>query len=162
MPTRTLRRIWCKTCNEFELHEGDFKTKELLCKECGTAYSDVYLKDIPKEKVLEQRKRYKDYQRKRDTDLFSYILKPRNPWADMFSEPGSDVEIIESDAGQKKLDDKEREKARQRMEEYRKKREEEKELLKKYRGLGRNDTCLCGSGLKYKKCCWEKIQNIRP
>ncbi len=21
----------------------------------------------------------------------------------------------------------------------------------------RNSTCLCGSGLKYKRCCWQKI-----
>lgn len=25
---------------------------------------------------------------------------------------------------------------------------------------GRNDPCPCGSGKKYKKCCWEKDQGI--
>ena len=25
--------------------------------------------------------------------------------------------------------------------------------------VGRNDPCPCGSGKKYKKCCWEKEQN---
>jgi tetratricopeptide (TPR) repeat protein len=28
--------------------------------------------------------------------------------------------------------------------------------------LGRNDSCLCGSGKKYKKCCLEKEKNLSP
>lgn len=28
--------------------------------------------------------------------------------------------------------------------------------------LSRNDPCLCGSGLKYKKCCLEKKKNLAP
>lgn len=39
MFTKTLRRIWCKTCNEFELHEqNDSKS---ICTECGTDLLDV-------------------------------------------------------------------------------------------------------------------------
>lgn len=25
--------------------------------------------------------------------------------------------------------------------------------------IGRNDPCLCGSGKKFKKCCWSKFQS---
>jgi len=25
--------------------------------------------------------------------------------------------------------------------------------------IGRNDKCLCGSGLKFKRCCWKLFQN---
>ena len=28
--------------------------------------------------------------------------------------------------------------------------------------LGRNDSCPCGSGKKFKKCCYDKIQQERP
>ncbi|MDA0989029.1 MAG: SEC-C metal-binding domain-containing protein, partial [Chloroflexi bacterium] len=28
------------------------------------------------------------------------------------------------------------------------------ESLIRWRGIGRNDPCLCGSGLKAKRCCW--------
>jgi hypothetical protein len=27
--------------------------------------------------------------------------------------------------------------------------------------VGRNDKCPCGSGKKYKKCCWRKDQTVR-
>ena len=30
---------------------------------------------------------------------------------------------------------------------------ENAEIWQKYRYLGRNDRCACGSGKKYKKCC---------
>tara|TARA_R100001082_G_C4240548_1_gene107132 strand:+ start:288 stop:440 length:153 start_codon:yes stop_codon:yes gene_type:complete len=35
----------------------------------------------------------------------------------------------------------------------------------KYRDLGRNDKCACGSGKKYKKCCinvdWNKQRTLK-
>ena len=37
--------------------------------------------------------------------------------------------------------------------------EYEQELMDRaLRGLGRNDRCPCGSGKKYKKCCWDEDQ----
>ena len=29
--------------------------------------------------------------------------------------------------------------------------------IKTIADVGRNDPCFCGSGVKYKKCCWKKI-----
>jgi hypothetical protein len=31
-------------------------------------------------------------------------------------------------------------------------------VLNPYRHVGRNDPCPCGSGRKFKKCCWDKLQ----
>lgn len=164
MPTRVYQRIWCKKCNEFQLHRR--KDDSLVCETCDTVYTDVYLKDIPKEHLIEQRKRYTESQTNRFNDVYMGLFKSSEQrqmeqLAHMFSEPGDDVEIIESDAGQKSIDDAKREKARKKREEWRIKREEEKKLQKEYQGLGRNDKCLCGSNLKYKNCCWQKVQSIR-
>jgi len=30
------------------------------------------------------------------------------------------------------------------------------ESLARWRGIGRNDLCPCGSGLKAKNCCWSQ------
>ena len=27
--------------------------------------------------------------------------------------------------------------------------------------MGRNETCHCGSGIKYKRCCWERDEALR-
>src|SRR2546429_9930674 len=27
--------------------------------------------------------------------------------------------------------------------------------------LGRNEPCHCGSGIKYKRCCWERVEALR-
>jgi hypothetical protein len=29
--------------------------------------------------------------------------------------------------------------------------------IKTFMKIGRNDKCLCGSGLKFKNCCWDKF-----
>ncbi|TYB32023.1 MAG: hypothetical protein FXF47_01335 [Candidatus Mcinerneyibacterium aminivorans] len=33
------------------------------------------------------------------------------------------------------------------------------EPVKKDKDVGRNDPCPCGSGRKYKNCCWPKYEN---
>jgi uncharacterized protein YchJ len=71
---------------------------------------------------------------------------------------GSDVRIIEADAGQKEIDD---ENHRIYVENEKIRAEETRLFLedqKKYAHLGRNDKCLCGSGKKYKKCCLTKFK----
>ena len=121
MPTRIYQRIWCKKCNEFELHSR--KGDDLICESCGTTYTDVYLKDIPEEHLIEQRKRYTESQSNRFNDIYMQIFKSpeqrqMEQFAEMFSEPGSDVEVIESDAGQKSIDDTKREEARKKNRGY--------------------------------------------
>jgi preprotein translocase subunit SecA len=74
----------------------------------------------------------------------------------MMSDVGSDVDVREDDAGQKEIDE-------HRKAQYEERRAERKRLAEEYelfRGTGRNDTCPCGSGLKYKKCCQSKYNYI--
>lgn len=155
MPTRFLKRIWCKTCNNFTLHEFNKNT----CNDCSTEYTSILLKDIPKEKLFEQRERYK-----KSNNVFSIYEKIAgfSQNMSMFDPPGSDIEIRESDAGQKSIDEANKRKREKELEERHIKRQEEIKLARKFKDLGRNDICLCGSGKKFKKCCWRAINKIPP
>ena len=147
MPTRTFYRIWCKTCNEFELHTN--KDEQYICNKCDTVYTDILLGEIPKEKRIEQRERYN----KKKQENFISIFDTFTNYHNMFKEEIGITEIMESDAGQKYIDDINKEK----YEQYKKEAEEKKALQKQYSKLGRNEKCFCGSGVKFKKCCYEKI-----
>jgi len=161
MPTRTLRRVWCKTCNDFELHDGS--KPNLKCLSCDTNYTKIFLKDIPIDKLEAQQKRWKS---KQTNVLDAFIqMTARNPLQelmdDMSNPPGYNDEIIESDAGMISIEAEKRLEREKRCNEARKKREEDKIELDKYRDIGRNDKCICGSNLKYKKCCLPRINSIR-
>lgn len=164
MPTKILKRIWCKKCNNFELHQQHYPNwKDWFCLSCDTLYSDIKIKDIPSDKIEEQRKRYKENQKDQINRFLGELsLTPQEKnlreMLDLFSPPGSDYEIMESDAGQIALDKINREKKereRIRMNEI---KEEAKKVVNRFKGLGRNDLCRCGSEIKYKKCCLQKIQ----
>jgi len=117
-------------------------------------YTSVKLKDIPEDKREAQRERYK---KKNHIGVNTYLQQILgNAMNNDFQD-----EIAESDAGQKQIDLKRHKENEKAHEEYRRKREEELELLHKFQNLGRNEMCLCGSGKKYKKCCWAKIEKIR-
>jgi hypothetical protein len=160
MPTRDYKRIWCKKCKDWTLHGQHYPNwEDWFCQKCETAHVKTPLSEIPPKKILEQRKRYKEWKKHDFERLFNGLISfGTDPFINMFSEPGSDVRIMESDAGQAELDKQERE----RKAEERRLHEEEKakvrEEILKYRKIGRNDLCLCGSGLKYKKCCLTRIQ----
>jgi hypothetical protein len=160
MPTREYKRLWCKKCSDWRLHEQNYpNTTDWFCTKCESPHEKTLLSEIPDDKILEQRKRYSEWRKKRMDGLFgSYLLTGFNVFSDMSCRSWHDDSITESDAGQEKIDDDER----KRKEEERIAREEkryEKALeIKKYKGLSRNDICICGSGLKYKKCCLTKIR----
>lgn len=165
MPTRELHRTWCVTCQEFELHQQNYPDWDnWFCCECKTKLekTPIFVKDIPEEKILEQRERYKVSTRYDFDRVFSMMTMGSATGLDgMFSIPGDDVHIIENDAGQKAIDKRERIRREEESAKRQKIREEEKAEQKKFKDVGRNDICLCGSGLKYKKCCWDKISKIR-
>lgn len=158
MLTSILKRIWCKTCNEFELHDTKkVFAKEWFCNECDTEYTDVLLSKIPKKKLIEQRKRYKIQQTNEMNSIFnSYMMFGLNSFNDI----GFESSIKESDAGQRKVD----ERLKVKIEKERKIKYEQKQKDLAYKAtfhkLGRNEKCLCGSNLKYKKCCLSKIQKL--
>ena len=61
--------------------------------------------------------------------------------------------IIESDCGQKAIDEAETKEIELK---YQQKRSFKIRNKGKFKGLGRNDKCACGSNIKYKNCCLDK------
>jgi hypothetical protein len=156
--------MWCKTCNDWELFVRRWeKDSAWICKECKTPHEPILLKDIPEEKITEQRERYKESQKRFFPNLYSQFIAGvgLNSIVSTFnSSVGSNIEIMEDDAGQMEIDEQERQK---RHEEWKKEKEKKEALQKeyaRYKNLGRNDICLCGSGKKYKKCCSYKYENL--
>ena len=146
-PVERKFRYWCGTCNEFEL----FSTKEddYVCDKCSSKHVDVEVSTIPAEKVEEQRNRFRNMRRTDFAKMMEvYQFMSANPGADM---PLQSDSVMETDAGLLAIEKVEREK-----------REAEQEAMRldieAHKGLGRNEVCKCGSGLKYKKCCLKRIQ----
>jgi len=73
----------------------------------------------------------------------------------------SEYEIIESDAGQKYIDQRESDEAEIKRQERELQKEIDFEELSKYINLQRNNLCSCGSHKKYKKCCLPRITILR-
>jgi len=150
MPTREYKRLWCKTCNDWELFEQHYPNwKEWFCKKCEKVHEKIDLAEIPTHKVLEQRKRYVEWNAKESNKFFGELMMSpeqhrMKEFIHMFSEPKMEVEIKEDDAGQIAID---QEKRRIRDEARRKR-------------VQRNDTCPCGSGKKYKKCCLTGVNEL--
>jgi len=154
MPKITYIRFWCSNCKEFTLQLGK------KCIECETENTSYFLKDVPIEKILAQRKRYKEFKRKQFEEIISLKFLTANIQQSMFTSPEENIEIIETDAGQKKIDEKE---TQERNERYNKIAEEKRALKEEYckfKHLNRNDVCICGSGKKYKNCCLTKFKNV--
>lgn len=158
MPIITKYRTWCKTCGEWELHSSTMinNEEELVCDECGELHELYKFSEIPNEKLVEQRERYKET---RFSHFKSVLFNQRMLNLNRFN----DLNIIESDAGQKEIDEiihEEYEKKRKELEEKRKLYEE------KFKGVNRNDNCPCGKldsngkPFKYKKCCLSKFNYI--
>lgn len=163
MPTITYHRHWCTACKDWKLFRKEDSV--WVCKTCGKPHEEVVLNTIPEDKLEEQRERYKTYRREHfGINAYLNFLNPMH-WQmqeikHMMSEPGSDIEIIEADAGQKYIDEEIEKERRKRAQEREEKRQEAIAELLKYKHTGRNDTCPCGSGKKYKKCCYERIQKL--
>ena len=158
MPTQYYHRLWCRTCSNWTLHDWWLKDDGYKCKDCETVHKPILLKEIPTEKILEQRKRYKEKEKESMGSMGMYLLgpTPSNPFSEDWSKP----EIIESDAGQKNIDKIKAEEQEKKAEKRRLERQKQHKEALKYKNLGRNDICLCGSGKKYKKCCLDKIKAI--
>ena len=173
MPTVIKKRTWCKQCQEFELFSSHLTSDVLLdengkevkkitrtqCENCGSEYVPYSLSEVPDEKIEAQRRRYKRHKGEEFARLLNIYSRETqaNMLADMLREPGSELSeqrILEDDAGQIDLDD-------QLKAEREARRREEIEFKERYRGVQRNEKCLCGSGLKYKKCCLPKVEAIR-
>lgn len=168
MPTREYKRLWCKTCNDWELFEQQYPNpKEWFCRKCESVHEKTLLSEIPEEKLIEQRKRYVEWNHRamgKFMGEFMMSQEERNlrEFVHMFSPPGSDweTEIIESDAGQHAIDDEEKRKRDEKRQKYLEEKEAAKQHVLKYKGANRNDKCPCGSGKKFKKCCLTELGSL--
>jgi hypothetical protein len=164
-PQITYYRTWCKSCNDWKPFKSSFINKESsVCTVCDIEFTDITLGEIPIEKVIEQRERYtKSIKLKRQKfsrgflDLGSIFNSAVYPEMSGFYSH----EVNEYDAGQIAIDEKlaiiEGEKKMKIYEERNRQREE----VSTYRMINRNDNCLCGSNLKYKKCCLSRIESYK-
>ena len=164
MPSIRKVRTWCKTCQDFVLHTWTIfsEEKELLCDCCKTKDSGYSFSEVPEDKLLEQRARYKKKELNEVLGLYGNFLSGNlgisntsfNNWHD-------NVQISECDAGQKKID--EIAEIDEKIKKLDKKKEELKlvDKFKPYKNLSRNDQCLCQSGKKFKNCCIKEYEGIK-
>jgi uncharacterized protein YecA (UPF0149 family) len=135
------------------------KLSKTSCDTCGNEYVPYSLSEVPEEKILEQRERYRQMKKTEFIKMLSAYqdMSKSNILADMFREVGDrpvGYTVKEDDAGQEAIDAAERA-------DREAKRRGEIEFKEQYRGAQRNDKCRCGSGNKYKKCCLPKVNSIR-
>jgi uncharacterized protein YchJ len=160
MPTQTYYRLWCKTCQDYIQHSIPFKVgAKMTCGTCQSIFEDTPLSEIPEEKVVEQRQRYKESKAKATSlSPFTRAMFGMGGGIDAMFRETPEVKIVEADAGQRELDEIEMKRL---SEEYREAMKH-KEFLRierlRYKALGRNDICICGSEKKYKKCCLPRIE----
>ncbi len=148
MPTQpSFRRLWCVNCQEWELFDSDLTFNDVLppplfCAKCKTPVDEnVKLGDIPKEKILEQRQRYKEKRKNSGRMALGLFMS-----LGLNSNSGlSERKIVEHDAGLLEI-----EKERSRTEQE--KRQELYAERAKYAKVQRNQICPCGSGKKFKHC----------
>jgi hypothetical protein len=153
MPSRRLNRFWCTKCQEYTLHEVG---EDGGCTICGTVTSEYFLKDVPLEKLMEQRERYKRAKSKKMMGFYQSMLTLSNSNIDILAE-NPNVEIHETDAGQKAIDQRRKDLLNKKIEEH---KELKREYKEKFSNTDRNETCPCGSGKKYKKCCLNRFLHV--
>jgi uncharacterized protein YecA (UPF0149 family) len=141
-------RHWCTSCNDYALFA--MNDEILNCETCSSPKQEVDLSTIPGEKIEEQRNRFRNMRRTDFAKMMEvYQFMSANPNADMpFAETDT---IAETDAGLLVIEREEREKKEAEQEAIR-------QDIEKHKNVGRNEKCICNSGLKYKKCCWTRIQ----
>lgn len=151
MPTKALIRFWCKECKDYTVQHKDGP-----CLKCGTATESYCLSEVPEEKIRQQRERYKN--QRGASFLNSYLIfdlamhgLPMHSFNPLFE---GATRLVESDAGQKEIDEAYKKAIEERIEARRKLEEE----FLTYKGTGRNDKCPCGSGKKYKQCHLDKFR----
>jgi len=148
-----------------ELFSDDKNSEDvnLICKICGTPHVKTCLDDIPEDKLIAQRKRYNEKISGQYKHLLSeFTLNPEarrvKELMEMFGPVADETEIIEADAGQKKLNEIAQMKRQKEIEAKEQRKQEVINECLPFKNMGRNDVCTCGSGKKYKKCCMDKIE----
>ena len=176
MPTEIpKRRTWCKTCQDFSLFTtyltsenvividtlgGEIKkATRTVCMTCDNEYVPYRLSEVPEEKLIEQRARYRQMKKNEFIKMLNVYqdMSRSNILASMMGElydKPVGYTVREDDAGQEEITAAEKAEREARW-------AAEQEFKDKYHGAQRNDKCRCDSGLKYKKCCLPKVEKIR-
>jgi len=153
-----LRRAWCVSCKDFKIFEptvGNESPSKLTCLDCNGEYQSTDHSEIPEEKLLEQRARY------REKDVQEYV-KLIFMASSLHNLPESDISLTEDDAGQKEINRKERAKQEELKKQWQTERAKlREEYATKFHSIGRNEKCACGSGNKYKRCCYKKYADAK-
>ncbi len=154
MPKQFFYRQWCIQCQDYTLFIYPFNPQINVdspsCNQCGTSFQEHKLSEVPSEKQELQRSRYKEMKASKFNKRLRTYLTMGNDAYSSFERAES--EIIECDAGQDGIDNL---KTKQ-YNDAKRIIESERLDAQKYKHLGRNELCLCNSGLKYKKCCFQK------
>ena len=147
MPTpRKKIRTYCKSCEEFKIHDQVQSLGEdlkLSCSTCNTIGTPYKWEDLDYDKIQDQRIRYKRSQTQAIGRTMNTFLS-----FGMAMEL-DELRLVEDDAGQKDIDEQLKQDRLKAIEE---RRVEVEHFNETYKPLGRNDKCACGSGKKYKQC----------
>lgn len=131
-------RMWCSSCSDWKVFTVLSKA---ACDTCGSDHIAVKISSLPKEKVEEQRGRYIEYSK-------------GNFFGKLFGRFGFlDNRIIESSAGIIQEERMLKEKREQERKLYKEAIEKKEQFENETREIGRNMSCPCGSGIKFKNCC---------
>ena len=139
-------RTYCKSCRDFTIHSREFLKEDLVCERCNTVESGYKISEVDPNLIKIQRERYKESRRRKIGGLYGAFLGGAGLQAMLELDK---IQIVESDVGQKQIDEQNKQ---TRLEKIRKHQEIKDEFNQKYSKLGRNETCSCGSGKKFKKC----------
>ena len=147
MPTPPKKhRTYCKSCEDFTIHSRELFKEDLICETCDTVSDGYTISEVDATLLEIQRERYKKSRQQKIGGLYGAFLSGVGIQAMMDLE---EIRVIECDAGQEQIDWQIKQ---IRLEKQRKAQEIINEFNQNYSKLGRNETCSCGSGKKFKKC----------
>ncbi len=143
MPTLKRHRTYCKTCNNFTIHNLNY-----ICEACGTEFTSYFPNEVDDNLIQQQRARYNAKKKIEFGGIYGAFMQGVGIESLMALDSISQ-EIVECDAGEIEI----REKRRQKREEIQRKAQEIlDDYNTNYKKLNRNDKCSCGSGKKFKQC----------
>jgi hypothetical protein len=145
-------RKYCKKCEDFMIFDINTDTQNKICTTCGFPHdSNIDYSTVDQSKLEQQRYRYKKYESEKFKNFYSNLLNHSNIIHEILKPDNNFPQnlIIETDAGLEDI-------IREEKEIQSNIRKERILELERFSNIGRNDKCLCGSNLKYKKCCLDK------
>ncbi len=152
-------RTWCKQCNDWKVFSQSWKKEDSFCKTCGTQFEDYNLKSLPEDKIQEQRMRYNNQRQSVVVDFLNGKYS-RNFLDTFLDSPGANRELKEDPAGMDIILRQAQAEENKRIAERKAVQDALKEKSKMFLHLNRNAPCACGSGKKYKNCCYNQMYLI--